>query len=226
MKTEHALLFSFFLLAAAGAALAQRIDDGAAVLLARRAEAPPEPRTAPEPPQRGTGGSLLFSMTGADNASCVRSVADVNDYGRDEIAVGIDESGTDNIFLLDGASSGTATVLWAIETMDGVSGGLALGRPVAAADLRPRRQRLRQPAGRHTAWGGRTAYGLDTLDGAIHWRFDTYETFDSGWVYSLAELDDVNGDGVADVAFGVGSDNDSVYLVDGASVGGAQAAVI
>ena len=225
MRLESVFLLPALLLAIAGSAPAQRIDDGAATILAARAEAPAEERPAAPPAPRRAGGDLLFSMTGPDNAVCVRSVADVNGDGRDEIAAGIDESGTDNIFLLDGASSGTATVLWSIETVDGVSGGSPWGdqslEPIGDPDGNGRANLL---AG--TAWGGRTAYNLDGLDGAIHWRFDTYLTADSGWVYSLAEGSDVTGDGVPEVAFGTGSDSDSVYLVDGASAGGAQAAVV
>ena len=62
-------------------------------------------------------------MTAIDNASTVRPVDDVTGDGIDEVLVGIDESGTDNLFCLDGSSSGAATVVWSLETMDGVSGG-------------------------------------------------------------------------------------------------------
>jgi len=130
--------------------------------------------------------------------------------------VGIDESGTDNIFVLDGASSGAASVLWSLETMDGVSGGSPYGdlcmQVVSDADGNGAPDIL---AG--TAWGGRTAYRLDGATGNIQWRFDTYMEFDSGWVYSLAEIGDVDGNGTQEVAFGAGSDNDQVYLIDGSS---------
>ncbi len=182
-----------------------------------RAEAIPEPRPVGAKAVVGTDlGLRLFFMTGADNASCVRSVADVTGDGRDEIVVGIDESQVDNIFLLDGASSGPATVVWAIETMDGVSGGSPWGDqslvPSADTDGNGRQNILLG-----TAWGGRTAYDLDSLDGSIQWSFDTYDAFESGWVYSLAQLNDITGDGVPEAAFGVGSDNNTLYMIDGAS---------
>ena len=189
-------------------------------VLEARAEAPAEAQPAiGDSTARGPMiGHRLFHMTGADNASCVRSVADVTGDGRDEIVVGIDESQTDNIFLLDGASSGPATVVWAIETMDGVSGGSPWGDqslvPVADTDGNGHQDVLLG-----TAWGGRTAYSLDSLDGTILWNFDTYDTPDSGWVYSLAQLDDITGDGIPEATFGAGSDNDRVYMVDGASSG-------
>ena len=72
-----------------------------------------------------------------------------------------------------GASSGAATVLWSLETADGVSGGAPYGDesvvPISDSDGNGHANIL---VG--TAWGGRTAYNVDTLDGAIVWRFDTY----------------------------------------------------
>lgn len=191
-----------------------------------RAEAPGQPRVADRADHLdAVGGDLLFSMTGADNAACVRGVPDVNGDGLDEVIVGIDESGTDNIFCLDGASVGTADVVWSLETLDGVSGGSPYGdealMTVEDADGNGYDNVL---VG--TAWGGRTAYDIDTLDGTIHWRFDTYLEPTNGWVYSLDLMSDVTGDGVEETAFGIGSDGNAVYMVDGAAAAGTQAAVV
>ncbi len=133
---------------------AQAQPGEVAAVLEARAEAPVEPRPEGAVAARGSDpAQRLFSMTGADNAACVRSVADVTGDGRDEIVAGIDESGTDNVFLLDGASSGAATVVWAIETMDGVSGGSPWGdqslTPVSDTDGNGRQNLLLG-----TAWGG------------------------------------------------------------------------
>ena len=194
--------------------------------IAAEAEKPADPPNERRPAELdATPGSALFSMIAADNAECVRGVPDINGDGLDEIIFGIDESGTDNVFCVSGASSGTATVLWAVETAGGLSGGSPYGDesivPVPDADGNGYDDVLIG-----TAWGGRTAYDMDTFDGAIHWKFDTYLTTDSGWVYSLDRMSDVTGDGVPEVAFAVGSDSNSVYLVDGASVAGGQAAVV
>jgi outer membrane protein assembly factor BamB len=109
--------------------------------------------------------------------------------------------------------------------MDGVSGGAPYGDEaivhVSDADGNGSDNVL---VG--TAWGGRTAYDIDTLDGTIHWRFDTYLELDSGWVYSLDRMSDVTGDDVPETAFGAGSDNDTLYMVDGAGAAGGQAAVV
>ena len=190
------------------------------------AERPGEPRAESRPAVLDrTGGTLLFSMTAPDNAACVRGVPDVTGDGLDEIIVGIDESGTDNVFCLNGASVGTADVVWSVETLDGLSGGAPYGDEavvhVSDADGNGYDNIL---VG--TAWGGRTAYDFDTLDGTIHWRFDTYLAASSGWVYSLDQMSDVTGDGVPETAFGAGSDNNSLYVVDGAASAGGQATVV
>jgi len=192
-------------------------------ILHDRAEAPGEPPAEDRPAHLDmVGGTLLFSMIGPDNASCVRGIPDVTGDGFDEIIVGIDESGTDNVFCLSGASVGTADVVWSVETADGVSGGAPWGDEaivvVSDADGNSYDNVL---VG--TAWGGRTAYDIDTFDGTIHWRFDTYLEPDSGWVYSLYRMSDVTGDGEPETAFGAGSDNDSLYMVDGAVAAGGQA---
>ena len=195
-------------------------------ILRDEAEVPGEPAAEDRPAHLDrVGGTLLFSMIGPDNASCVRGIPDVTGDGLDEIIVGIDESGTDNVFCLDGASVGVADVVWSAETVDGVSGGAPYGDEaivvVSDADGNGADNVL---VG--TAWGGRTAYDFDTLDGTIHWRFDTYLEVDSGWVYSLDRMSDVTGDGVPETAFGAGSSNDSLYMVDGATAAGGQATVV
>ncbi len=166
----------------------------------------------------------LFSMTGADNAECVRSIPDVNGDGKDEIVVGIGTSSGQNVFCLDGASSGTASIVWSLQTSSGVSGGSCYGdESIARASDADGNGFANILLG--TAWGGRSAFSLDGSNGGEHWRYDTYVSPPSGWVYSLCETSDVTGDGVPEVAFGVGSDTDAVICVNGASPG-PQATVV
>ncbi len=164
-------------------------------------------------------GLLRFWMDGPDNAVAVRPIADVTGDGKDEVLVGIDESGVDNVFLLDGASANAATVVWSFTTVGGVSGGAPYGDqclvPVGDSNGNGAEEFLLG-----TAWGGRTAYAIDAAAGAELWNYDTYDfPPESGWVYSLTRLSDTTDDGVAEVAFVAGSFSDSVYAVDGASSG-------
>lgn len=199
--------------------------DEAPALLAERARRVVEEPRAPRIPGRAGAGSRFFFKTGPDNAPCIRAVPDVTGDGRDEVIAGIDESGTNNLFALDGASAGAATVTWSLQTVDGVSGGSPYGDqcivPISDSDGNGAANLLLG-----TAWGGRTAYNIDSQSGAIRWKLDTYLTAASGWIYSLAEMSDVSGDGVPECAFGSGSDSDSVYFVNGADVAGAQATVL
>jgi hypothetical protein len=200
-------------------------DDSAESMIARlqaRAGAPSGPPVE-RPDLRGmTVPDRLFYMLAADHVRCVRSIADVNGDGRDEVIAGIDESQADNIFCLDGASSGQATVVWSQHPISGASNGSPYGDdsivPISDPDGNGYQNIL---VG--TAWGGRSAHNLDGLAGAILWTFDTYTTPQSGWVYSLAELNDITGDGVPEAVFGAGSYYDSVTMLNGASSGAATA---
>jgi outer membrane protein assembly factor BamB len=228
MSCRFAPLFAVVLMTiccSAGQAVAADAPEGRTALLRAMAEGPGDtaPPGRPARLRQVHPGERLFYFTGGDNAAAVRAVADVTGDGKDEIIVGFDifHSG-DNLYCLDGSSTGLATVVWSLETLDGASGGYFWGdqclEPASDADGTGYKNIL---AG--TAGGGRTAYSFDSLDGSIHWRYDTYLSLDSGWVYSLAELNDASGDLTPDVAFGVGSDNDTVTMVSGAPNGGLQA---
>lgn len=209
------LLSLILLLSAAVLVLAPgpQDDEDAAVLSARAGKKAEPSATA------GRGGNLLFSMNAADNAACIRSIPDVNGDGKDEIVVGIDESGVDNLYCLDGASSGSARVVWSLMTNDGVSGGGFYGdqclNPTSDVDGNSYPNIM---CG--TAWGGRTAYNIDGLGGSTVWKLDTYTLTNNGWIYSLCECGDVNNDGIPEAAFGAGSTSDTLFFIDGASTGG------
>jgi outer membrane protein assembly factor BamB len=165
------------------------------------------------------GNQLFFlSLDGPNSSICVRAIPDINGDDLDEVVVGNGVTGIENVFALDGASSGPATVVWSFEPMAGADGGAPWGDqslvPVSDSEGNSYPNLLLG-----TAWGGRTAYNLDGFNASVLWQFDTYLAPDSGWVYSLAELNDISGDGVKEVAFGTGSKSDSVYVVDGASTG-------
>jgi outer membrane protein assembly factor BamB len=187
------------------------------------AELPPDPpaverpahlRDVPAPTQ-------LFHMTGDDNAVAVRAIADVTGDGLDEIVFGLDIFHVgDNLFCLDGASSGTATVVWSLEEPGYFYGDQCLV-PVSDSDGNGSQNILAGSSG-----AGKKAYDYDGLDGTINWVFDTLLEPEDGTVYSIDQLDDITGDGVPEVAFGAGSTNDGLYVVDGASTTPGQATVL
>lgn len=208
------------LMLAAGAARLEGSEMAA--VLAARAAAAAAGSSRPAALQAVPPGLELFTHAAADHAVAVRAVPDVDGDLRDEVLAGIDQSGVPNVFLLDGASSGTANVLWSVQTNGGVSGGSPYGDQCLVTGSDPDANGAANLLV-GTAWGGRTAFQLDALAGAERWRYDTYlNPPESGWVYSLAELSDSTGDGFPEVAFGAGSFADSVYVVDGGSAGPAS----
>lgn len=217
MQTTNLMVLCGLVVSVAGLAVAE--DVNMLLKLDERANRPAEPWVPREDLEQVPAGKLLFSMVGTDNSECIRGVNDVTGDGVPEVMVGVNDSQVPNVFCLDGASRGTASVVWSHQTTTGVSGGAPYGDqavvPASDADGNGFQNVL---VG--TAWGGRTAYSFDSLDGTVRWKFDTYLEPESGWVYSLAELDDITGDGVPEVAFGAGSYNDTLYVVDGASSGG------
>ncbi len=190
-------------------------------LATARAERPPDPvaelpaALAPIAP-----GVALFTANAAIHVDTVRPVPDVTGDGRDEILYGTRESNVPNVFLLDGASSGTATVVWSFMTTGGVSNGYVYGDqclvPSSDTDGNGHANFLMG-----TDAGGRSAYAIDTLAHAELWRFDTYLNLPTGWIYSLAEMSDTTGDGIPEAAFGAGSDANRAWMVSGASSGAA-----
>jgi hypothetical protein len=70
-----------------------------------------------------------------------------------------------------------------------------------------------------TSGGGRAATLYDGASGAVLQSFDTYLGTDSGWVYQVMPVGDVNGSGTPDFALVTGSFADSVYVVEGSLTG-------
>ncbi len=193
-------------------------NDSDAVVLRDRAERPAEVVAGRGGLESVSVTDRLFFMRAVEHVRCVRAIGDINDDDKPEVIATIDESQSDNIFCLDGSSSGEATVLWSILPISGVSNGSPYSEesvvPVSDSDDNGFQNLL---VG--TAWGGRSAHNVDGFAGDILWTMDTYAEPDSGWVYSLAEVSNPNGDLVREAAFGTGSENDSVYLIDGTSLG-------
>ena len=223
MRIQALVALGTLALAVVGPVAAQDVDT--LLRLDERANRPAEPWVPRGDLEQVPNGKLIFSMAAPadtslnDNARSLVGVNDVNGDGAREVVVGFEFSQFPNVYCLDGASLGSASVVWSYQTVTGASGGYIYGdQAIVQASDADGNGHENLLVG--TAGGGRTAHSLDTLDGSLHWKFDTYLEPNAGWVYSLAELNDVTGDGVPDVAFGAGSYNDTLYVVDGASSGG------
>jgi len=169
--------------------------------------------------------TALWTATGTDNCSCIRSIPDISGDGIRDVVAGFDifQDGH-NLYCFSGGSTVTGTVVWSLETTGGASGGYFWGddciSEASDADDNGYPNLLVGLAG-----GGRFAASYDGLDGSLIWQFDTYNEPDSGWVYSIHELGDVTGDGIPEVIFGCGSDNDHAYCIDGSSTGASPTVV-
>ncbi|HPM78262.1 MAG TPA: PQQ-binding-like beta-propeller repeat protein [bacterium] len=164
---------------------------------------------------------------GKAHVECVGSIEDIDgDDVPDILAHAFDSINTpdeaDTTFCISGASGGDATLIWGAHpkndhpTYPSDSGGDGDRILTSVRDLNGDGV---EDVLLGTAWGNRTAYALDGADGSKIWMFCTYTnpgSPDDGWIMSIDAFPDVTGDGVPEAIFGVGSDNNGGYLVDGA----------
>ncbi len=163
-------------------------------------------------------GEVLYSFQATDeydpSIKAVRSIADVNGDGVDDVVAG---SENDTIYCFNGNSSGSPDVLWTFVTSalwreqelisvpdldgDGV-GDVVIGTP----------------------WGGRSIIAISGKTGEQIWQHDTHEYGDGGWVYEVALTVDVDDDGLPDILAAAGDDANGsgpggAYCLSGASGG-------
>ncbi len=170
-------------------------------------------------------GELIWRAPGIENVVSMEAIEDIDGDGGPDIVFESYDAGAgtaDHLYCIRGASSGTGEVIWSTRPTGGPSssGGYGENCVRIAPDITGDGV---QDVLLGTAWGGRSAYVLDGTNGDnVHWMFDTYVMSPpspptSGWVYGIDAVADVTGDDIPDVVFCVGSDNDGVYMMDGAS---------
>lgn len=176
-------------------------------------------------PSAAQGGSIIWTFQGVEDINVATEIADRDGDGVKDVVVETYDSGAgagvDHLYLLSGASTGTPTILWSKRPAGGVSSGGGDGDNclAVAPDMTGDGE---EDILLGTAWGGRTAYVFDADTGRVVWDFDTYVDSPpsppaSGWVYQVLPVRDITGDGVSEVAFGCGSENNGAYLANGAT---------
>jgi hypothetical protein len=173
-------------------------------------------------PALAAGGDLVWVFQGIDDVNCADQIMDQDADGVPDIVLETFDSGAtgDNLVCLSGGASGpNAVVIWSTQPPGGPSSSGGYGDECVRVcpDLNGD---LIEDVLLGTAWGGRTAYGIDGTDGSVIWDFDTYVDEpptppESGWVYSICSIPDVDLDTYPDVFFGCGSYNDRIYHVSG-----------
>ncbi len=168
------------------------------------------------------GGDLIWYFQGVEDVYGIDDIGDVDHDGVPDVIVESYDAGAvgDHLYCLSGASAIVADVIWSVKPAGGASSGGGYGDEclIVGPDFNGDGH---QDILLGTAWGGRSAYVLDGMDGGVHYHFDTYydrppDPAASGWVYSVKPAPDLNGDGVPDIFFCCGSENDGAYC---ASVG-------
>lgn len=171
--------------------------------------------------------SLLWTAPGIENVVCVSAAPDIDGDGGPDVVFETYDSGApslNNLYAIRGASSGVGEVIWSARPLGGPSNSGGYGDaclrfgPDLGGDGFP-------DVMIGMAWGNRSAFSVDGRTGQTQWSFDTYTDAPpappvSGWVYAMSSLEqDLDEDGVPEVVFGCGSDNDGVYCVSGADGG-------
>jgi len=167
--------------------------------------------------------TLLWQFQANGNMQAIAAAPDLDGDGLDDVVFeGYENgpSGADHVFAIHGASSGTGSVIWSARPIGGVSSGGGWGDNCLRLGPDMNRDGLADLL-LGTAWGGRTAYGLNGASGTTLWSFDTYVESppsppEGGWVYAIDALgSDLGGDGVSEIVFCCGSYNDYLYCVNG-----------
>jgi len=163
-------------------------------------------------------GEMIWSFQHIENVPCVAAVDDYNGDGIQEVVAEGYDSGAqgDPLVCLSGSGHISPEVIWSVHPEGGPSNSGGWGDQCLA--------RIDDLNGdghddiiRGTAWGGRTIFAIDGMTGNTIWAYDTYANPPSGWVYSVAQLDDVTGDGVPEVLAGIGSDGDRILCFSGSN---------
>lgn len=168
---------------------------------------------------------LLWKAEGVENVVAITPIDDLDSDGRADVvfeSYDAGPSGVDHLFAISGASSGVGAIIWSARPLGGPSNSGGYGEYClqVSPDLNGDGHRDLLYG---SAWGGRTAYGLNALDGQQIWKFDTYVDSpptppESGWIYAISSLgSDITGDGVPEVVFCAGSYNEGLYCVNGAT---------
>lgn len=163
-------------------------------------------------------GEMIWSFQHIENVECVMAIEDCNGDGiQDVVAEGYDAGAQgDPLVCLSGSGQSTPETIWSVHPQGGPSNSGGWGDQCLAPvdDLNGDGH---EDVLRGAAWGSRTVFGIDGMTGGTIWSYDTYENPPSGWVYSVAQLDDINDDGFPEVMASVGSDANKALCLNGAT---------
>lgn len=166
------------------------------------------------------GGEIIWSAPGIENVECVQSIPDLNEDGVPEAVMESYDAGAsgDPHVAFHGNSDGDGVVIWS--TGAGTGGGWGDLCLNLAGDLD---EDGYPEILRGTAWSGQSVEVRGSEDGEILWDFDTAVHDGGGWVYTVAPMPDISGDGKPEVLAGAGTAGEPgtgsrrIYCFDGSN---------
>jgi outer membrane protein assembly factor BamB len=163
-------------------------------------------------------GEIIWSFQHIENVECVLAADDYNNDGiPDVVAEGYDAGASgDPLVCLSGSGISLPELIWSVHPAGGPSNSGGWGDKCLALSSDLNDDGIGDVL-RGGAWGSRTVFAIDGTSGGTIWSFDTYANPPSGWIYTVNELDDMNGDGKPEIIAGAGSDANRAYCFDGAT---------
>jgi len=169
------------------------------------------------------GGQMVWSYDFPDNVICAAPISDITSDSILDVAAevyGTNMYGEKHLRTFWANSAGAGVTRWAIGDTS-FTGGWGDDCLIRGNDYNNDGIRDILLA---TAWGDRSAYAINALNGQIIWQFDTH-SYDGqgGWVYSIKPMPDITGDSVGEVICGVGGNElpgggpRCVYCLNGAT---------
>ena len=166
---------------------------------------------------------LLWQKQGVENVVAAAWIEDLDGDAVSDVLFESFDAGApaaDHLFAISGRSSGIGTVIWSARPLGGPSNSGGYGEYCLQTSPDLTGDGVTDVL-YGAAWGNRSAFLLNGMNGSTVWSFDTYEDSppsppESGWVYAITSLgSDLSGDGLPEVLFCAGSENHCVYCADG-----------
>jgi hypothetical protein len=162
-------------------------------------------------------GEIIWSYQGIENVVSSVAADDIDGDGIQEVIVESFDAGAqgDNLLCLSGSGSGPGELIWSARPLGGPSnsGGYGDQCLITIDDMNGNGT---QDLILGTAWGSRSIFAIEGTTGDSIWSYDTYQNPPSGWIYSVASMGDIDGDGIPEVLAGAGSDANAAYCLNGA----------
>lgn len=167
---------------------------------------------------RFSPGEIIWSYQGQENVVSSASIQDVNGDGFEDVVAESFDAGSsgDNLLCVSGSGWGTGDLHWSARPLGGPSnsGGYGDDCLITVPDIN---QNGSRDIILGTAWGSRSVFAIEGTTGSTIWSYDLYQNPPDGWVYTVAQMADLSGDGIPEILAGAGSDANAAYCFDGAT---------